>query len=369
MRKILLALLLLPSAVGYTQIRFSIKIRFEPIKQRKHIVVVQSAEQRMDTIPYPSNNQLDYQGTISSAGKFQFLLDSSRFIGIWVDSIPLYFVCSEKKISGNYTNWIIDSLRGSNDAVLFAWFYKPDPAATTTIIYRFDKPIISTDTKTEKILRDSLQALYQRKLAEKKFRMLDSLIELYPNSRFMPEFLASYSKLLGRDSLALLYNKLPAFLQQSQDGQRIKKILDRFVLLKTGTGIDNFSMKDRYDRLFSLDQVKSKFILLDFWSSRCGPCRASNPALVKLYQQFRNKGLEIIGISLDNNKKDWLAAIRKDGLPWIHVSELNGWDNKIAKKYRVTATPFMILLDDSRKVIALPGSAFQLEKKLLELIQ
>src|SRR5690606_6250603 len=97
----------------------------------------------------------------------------------------------------------------------------------------------------------------------------------------------------------------------------------------------DFTQNDTLGRPVSLSDFRGKYVLLDFWASWCGPCRQENPNIVKAFQLYNDKGFTVLGVSLDRpgKQEDWLAAIRKDNLTWTHVSDLNFWNNAVAKKY------------------------------------
>jgi peroxiredoxin len=143
------------------------------------------------------------------------------------------------------------------------------------------------------------------------------------------------------------------------------------LLEKTAVGAiaPEFTLNDTLGNPVSLSSYKGKFVLVDFWASWCGPCRAENPNVVKSYAKFHNKGFDILGVSLDDerSKQNWLNAIRHDGLTWQQVSDLKGWNNEVAKLYVIKAIPQNVLLDPSGKIIAKNLRADALEKKLTEL--
>lgn len=102
----------------------------------------------------------------------------------------------------------------------------------------------------------------------------------------------------------------------------------------------------------SLNSLRGKVVLIDFWASWCGPCRRENPNVVKMYQKYKDQGFEIFGVSLDNDVNRWKAAIQSDGLSWYHGSDLMGWKSKPAQMYQVHSIPATFLLDKEGKIIA-----------------
>jgi|APTNR8051073442_1049403.scaffolds.fasta_scaffold02255_12 peroxiredoxin len=116
-----------------------------------------------------------------------------------------------------------------------------------------------------------------------------------------------------------------------------------------------------------LSELRGKVVLIDFWASWCGPCRAENPNVVNLYNQYKSKGFEILGVSLDRTKDRWLQAIEQDGLTWLHVSDLQGWGNAVAQLYNVHSIPQTVLLDAEGRIIAKGLRGPALANKLAEL--
>lgn len=137
--------------------------------------------------------------------------------------------------------------------------------------------------------------------------------------------------------------------------------------LLVGGTLPDFTQKTPEGQELSLSSLRGKVVLIDFWASWCGPCRKENPNVVKMYEVYKEKGFEILGVSLDRNKESWVAAIEKDGLTWPHVSDLQGWGNQVAKSFNITAIPHTILVDREGKIIARNLRGPSLEQKLEEL--
>lgn len=118
----------------------------------------------------------------------------------------------------------------------------------------------------------------------------------------------------------------------------------------------------------SLSSLKGKYVLIDFWASWCKPCRAENPNVVRMYNQYKDKGFEILGVSLDNNPEAWKKAIMADGLTWKHISDLGGWQSSAAQLYSISSIPQTILVDKEGKIIAKGLRGAPLEEKLKTLL-
>ena len=147
------------------------------------------------------------------------------------------------------------------------------------------------------------------------------------------------------------------------DKESVKKYLAALpkLGLQIGDNAPEIFLPDTSTNFIKLSSLKGKVVLLDFWASWCGPCRRENPAVVKLYERFKDKGLVILSVSLDENKQSWANAIRKDRLPWLHASDLRGWKSIAASNYGVQSIPQTFVLDKDGVIIAknLRGEALE----------
>ncbi len=117
-----------------------------------------------------------------------------------------------------------------------------------------------------------------------------------------------------------------------------------------------------------LSSLKGKVVLLDFWASWCGPCRVSNRSITKLYSKYKDKGFEIFGVSLDDEKANWEKAIKQDKIKWLQVNDKGGWEARTAQVWNINAIPTSYLIDKDGVLIAMDLTEKQLEKALKELI-
>jgi len=150
----------------------------------------------------------------------------------------------------------------------------------------------------------------------------------------------------------------------------LKNELNRFSALNIGKVAPNFSAPDTNGDLLDLNSIKGKVTIIDFWAAWCGPCRRENPNVVKTYQKYHDKGLEIISVSLDKpgQKDRWLKAIKDDNLTWHHVSNLNYFSDPVARLYNIRSIPATYILDEDGKIVAKNLRGARLEAKIKELL-
>ncbi|MFM7764829.1 MAG: redoxin domain-containing protein [Sphingomonadales bacterium] len=163
------------------------------------------------------------------------------------------------------------------------------------------------------------------------------------------------------------YQSLKAYAPGGKYMAEMTSKYEKEKVLAIGAVAPDIKLKQPDGTEIALSSLRGKVVLIDFWASWCGPCRRENPFNVKMYNDFKDKGFEIFGVSLDSDAGRWKSAIANDSLVWKHVSDLGGWQSAPAKMYQVSSIPATYLLDRDGKIIAKGLRGENLSAKLQEI--
>jgi peroxiredoxin len=204
----------------------------------------------------------------------------------------------------------------------------------------------------------------------KKEAVYGTIVRNNPSSPLALYALKTYAGWdIDADKLEPLFSSLPEATRNYPSAIAFKEQLE--TAKKTGIGrmAPEFTQNDTLDQPVSLSSLRGKYLLIDFWASWCGPCRQENPNVVKVFNQFKDRGFHVLGVSLDRQgqKDKWMKAIHDDQLTWTHVSDLQFWDNAVSKQYGIRAIPQNLLLDPSGKIIAKNLRGEDLVNKMAEI--
>lgn len=192
----------------------------------------------------------------------------------------------------------------------------------------------------------------------------------HPDSYFAP--IALFGTASNDKTVAIAEQVFKTFspaIQSSDNGKNIKEFIEAHYRLKIGGAAPLFTQVSPAGKPVSLANYKGKIVLVDFWASWCSPCRQEIPNLLSQYKMYKDKGFEILSVSLDNNRDKWLKAIQQEGMAWPQVSDLNGNSNSVARLYGVSAIPATFLVDREGKLISTNLRGEDLNKKLEEIFK
>lgn len=215
----------------------------------------------------------------------------------------------------------------------------------------------------------AIKAKYDRRLAEMRKKEL-AFAKANPTSIFALDALLDVANAYKLSEIEPVFMALAPEIQDSRRGREFAARILASKTILIGNTAPDFAQRNVDGELVRLSDYRGQYVLIDFWASWCGPCRAENPNLKRAYDAFRSKGLEVIAVSLDDAKgeKAWKEAIEKDGLTWVNVSDLKGWSNEAALLYGVRAVPSNFLIDPDGKIVALNLRGERLHEVLGELI-
>ncbi|WP_111684200.1 redoxin domain-containing protein [Winogradskyella tangerina] len=321
------------------------------------------------------NEKFVFEGNIENPGQYYLKVDNVQQ--------PIPFILSNEKITVKINKEDANAseiISTNNDE------YK-----------KFNDGLQSVVAELQELSKERRLAVYNKdtakaeelleKLQNEQSRVVDygfDFINNNPNSVVSLVLLDQQTRVRGIDGekVQKAYDNLSDELKATTKGKSLNSIVKTLVeqsrkeaALAIGKIAPNFEAPNPDGEMISLDDIKGKVTIIDFWAAWCGPCRQENPNVVRIYEKYHDQGLEIIGVSLDgqarqpNARQAWLSAIEKDGLTWNHVSNLKYFNDPVAKLYNIQAIPATFILDKDGKIVDRNLRGIRLENRIKELIE
>ena len=322
----------------------------------------------IDSVILDENGNFEFTNYTPKIGFYRIKTNDKNFAMLVLDSADKVTITGSVKDLGNT--------------------FKVEGSPETTIFIEYNNLSKSRDIKLDSLNKAFQLLMETNKMDSKRMDSLSAIFETPYNSiinqtnTLMVDKISKntnmYSSImaiqaLDPDKYSDLYKSLDAGLSKKFPNDKnvimFHEVVERMLSTNIGQFAPEISLPSPDGKEIALSSLKGKLVLIDFWASWCGPCRKEMPNVIKIYSKFKNKGFEIYGVSLDQDKEKWMEAITKDGINWPQVSDLKYWDNVAARIYNVQGIPYTVLIDKDGKIIAKNLRGQELEKKIAEVLK
>ncbi|WP_206609993.1 TlpA disulfide reductase family protein [Maribellus luteus] len=208
------------------------------------------------------------------------------------------------------------------------------------------------DTAKASELMAKVEEIYEG-ASERMNTIQEDFVKSHPASYVTPVILSQLQYGKQPEELDSMINALDPKIQEVQMIVDMKAQIEKMKKVSIGQIAPDFTQNDPDGNPVKFSEIYSQneLTLLDFWASWCGPCRRENPNVVAVYNDFKDQGFTVFGVSLDRDKDAWLKGIADDGLTWTHVSDLAYWNNAAAQEYAIRSIPSSLLVDKTGKIV------------------
>lgn len=318
------------------------------------------------TLSYTVNgtNKMDTVKVVDGKFEWQAAMKEPQKVGIMFSSRYFQFFAEPSliKITGSADSLhklVVNGSKVQKEAEAFEASLKDISERETVLFRKYGK-----GTKEEQLaLEKQLNSLRMERRA-----MQEAYISKNPQSPVSIHLIADRGIMGAYSDVKKIFDLLHPSARESEQGKEIASRLEVLKRSAIGTDVINFTQNNVDGKPQSFADFKGKYVLIDFWASWCGPCRAENPNVLKAYERYKDKNFTVIGISLDDNAERWKKAIEEDGMPWTQLSDLKGFKNEVSDYYGIRGIPSTLLIDPQGKIVAKNLRGELLQEKLAELL-
>jgi thiol-disulfide isomerase/thioredoxin len=367
MRRAIFVLLVMLPVVAICQQHYSLHASIPAVPDGTVVFLISSKQQKSFRDSAIINNGIvDFKGDIPEPSKAVLRIEKdgkiNSIVHFYLEPAALQMKSVDSLNKGKITNSVLNKE--------FYAFEKENG--------HFLQDVVALRMKAMKMSKEEMAGSEGIAMNKQGRLLIDSLrarqkafIQSHPASFMSMEMLQTYAgTYIDAREIKPMFEKLNAKIRATPAAIAFAQALAKAETIKIGNRAPLFVTNTPAGDSISLKQLlaQSKYLLIDFWASWCKPCRAENPNVVKAYQQFHNKGFNIVSISLDKTAAPWKAAIEQDKMPWFHGSSLQGSEDVTALLYGVGAIPDNFLVDANGVIVARALRGKALEEKLAELI-
>ena len=317
----------------------------------------------VDSTSVDENGNFSFKNYTPKIGFYRIKVNSQNFAALILDSADRVTVTGSIKDLGNTYK-----VTGSPETTLFMEYNELGKANK----YQQDSLNLAFQTVMGTLKMDSLKMDSLSKIFQPPYDAMTAKFsrELAAKLKNNPSMYASLLWLQGvepSENIELYKTLDEALMKKFPNDKMVRSIhegIAKELATLSGQEAPEINLPTPDGKELALSSFRGKIVLIDFWASWCGPCRKEMPNVVKIYNKFKNKGFEIYGVSLDQDKDRWLEAIVKDGITWPQVSDLKYWNCEAAKAYAVQGIPYTVLVDKEGKIIAKGLRGIELEEAI-----
>jgi peroxiredoxin len=339
---------------------FQISGKLEGLKDSSMVVLVSGLDGKKIASVTATKGLFTLKGTLTAPDICQISFPGQN------GNIDLFMNPNDKvTVSGNAANINAATVKGSvvqDDYAEFKERFNP-------LKDKLNGVAMKIDSEKNPARRDSLLGLfnhYKNEVIAATVRFIKEK-QTSPVSGFVLFIIAPLMS--SMEEVDANYGQLKPAARTTVYARQIEKNIEDARVGAVGSKAIAFTQKDTANRPVSLASFKGKYVLVDFWASWCGPCRKENPNVVKAFNTFKDRNFTVLGVSLDQNRDAWLQAIRTDGLTWTHVSDLQYWNNAVARLYNIQGIPANMLIDPDGRIIARDLREEALEEALKKILK